>query len=164
MIENLIARYDLKPHPEGGFYAETYRAEATIDFTNEGAFPSNRSYGTAIYFLLISDSFSAFHKIKSDEIWHFYAGSPIEIIEITPTGECIKTVLGQDYNKGQVFQYTVLAGNWFASRVLNNQPFGLVGCTVAPGFSFEDFEMPTRAKLLESFPQHNNIIVELTRS
>lgn len=163
MVNELITRYNLQAHPEGGFYAETYRAQHKFESIETSDFPAGRNYGTAIYFLLVKDSFSAFHKIKSDEVWHFYLGSPIEIIEITPDGNLIKTVLGADFKLGQVFQYTVMAGNWFASRVLNNDAFGFVGCTVAPGFSFEDFHMPSRQEMLLLFPQHSAVINELTR-
>lgn len=163
MVSELISKFNLLPHPEGGYFAETYRSPNQFDNNQNGDFPSKRNWSTAIYFLLVKDSFSAFHKIKSDEVWHFYFGSPIEVLEITPTGELKKTVLGTNFNQGEVFQYTVSAGNWFGSRVKQPGEFGFVGCTVAPGFSFEDFEMPTRQDLLLQFPQHKQIILELTR-
>lgn len=163
MVSELISKFNLLPHPEGGYFAETYRSPNQFDNNQNGDFPSKRNWSTAIYFLLVKDSFSAFHKIKSDEVWHFYFGSPIEVIVITPTGELKKTVLGTNFNQGEVFQYTVSAGNWFGSRVKQPGEFGFVGCTVAPGFSFEDFEMPTRHDLLQQFPQHKQIILELTR-
>lgn len=163
MVSELISKFNLLPHPEGGYFAETYRSPNQFDNNQNGDFPSKRNWSTAIYFLLVKDSFSAFHKIKSDEVWHFYFGSPIEVIVITPTGELKKTVLGTNFNQGEVFQYTVSVGNWFGSRVKQPGEFGFVGCTVAPGFSFEDFEMPTRQDLLLQFPQHKQIILELTR-
>ncbi len=117
-----------------------------------------RNFSTAIYFLLEKDNFSAFHKIKSDELWHFYAGDSLEVIEITADGELKITELGPDN-----FQYCVPAGNWFGSRVKKGGSFSLVGCTVAPGFDFKDFEMAKRDELLKEFPGHANIIGELTR-
>lgn len=148
-----IKTLELLPHPEGGYYKETYRSEGTIPLTQ-----GERNYSTAIYFLLEKNNFSAFHKIKSDELWHFYAGDILEVIEITASGELKITELGPDH-----FQYCVPAGNWFGSRVKQGGSFSLVGCTVAPGFDFKDFEMAERSNLTKEFPQHTFIIGELTR-
>lgn len=96
-------------------------------------------------------------------MWHFYAGDPLEIIEITPNGKIIKTLLGQNLAQGQVLTYVVPAGHWFGSRVAMESTFSLVGCTVSPGFDFADFEMPDRVYFLETFPQCRDIILSLTR-
>jgi uncharacterized protein len=150
-----IKTLSLLTHPEGGYYKETYRSKKSIELKEFG---SKRNYSTAIYFLLEKDNFSALHRIKSDELWHFYAGDNLEIIEIDTQGELKITELGKDN-----FQYCVPAGNWFGSRVKQGGKFSLVGCTVAPGFDFTDFEMADRKKLSAAFPRHIKIIEEMTR-
>lgn len=151
--QHYIKTLSLLPHPEGGYYKETYRSEGTLNTVN-----GERNYSTAIYFLLEEGNFSAFHKIKSDELWHFYTGDILEVIEITPDGILKITELGP-----QNFQYCVPAGHWFGSRVKKGGQFSLVGCTVAPGFDFRDFEMAKREFLLEKFEKHTSFIRELTR-
>ncbi len=152
---------ELQPHPEGGYYREVYRSSEK--FVGEGDFPDGRNFGTAIYFLIEEENFSAFHRIHSDETWHFYGGDPLEVIEINNAGELKKTIIGNDILSGQYFQYTVPAGVWFASRVFEKGNFSLVGCTVAPGFDFRDFEMAIQEKLVNRFPELSDIIKQLTR-
>ena len=151
--QHYIKTLALLPHPEGGYYKETYRSKESITLPQ-----GERNYSTAIYFLLEENNFSAFHKIKSDELWHFYAGDVLEVIEITTEGKLKITELGP-YN----FQYCVPAGNWFGSRVKQGGKFSLVGCTVSPGFDFKDFEMAEKDSLLKEFPEYDSIIEELTR-
>lgn len=151
--QHYIKTLSLLPHPEGGFYKETYRSLEKISLKH-----GERNYSTAIYFLLEKNNFSAFHKIKSDELWHFYSGDTLEVIEITSEGKLKITDLGPGN-----FQYCVPAGNWFGSRVKAGGNFSLVGCTVAPGFDFSDFEMAKRENLLKEFPEHADVIKELTR-
>jgi predicted cupin superfamily sugar epimerase len=159
-----IDRLGLISHPEGGFYKETYRSEGVIPKEAlPDIFNGNRCYATAIYFLLRTGEFSAFHRIASDETWHFYAGQALVVAEITLDGRLHKTELGAELGTGQLLQYTVKAGNWFGSYTTAANSFSLVGCTVAPGFDFEDFEMPSRGELLKLFPQHEEVIVALTR-
>lgn len=160
-IEHLINQLQLTPHPEGGWYRETFRSAGS--FSGSGEFPEGRNYFTSIYFLIASGNFSALHRIRSDESWHFYEGDPLEVVEITGDGELKQTVLGNDLAKGHVFQYTVPAGSWFGSRVLEGGNYSLVGCTVAPGFDFRDFEMGERDNLIQNFPNHKFIIRQLTR-
>lgn len=162
-VEELVQHYHLQPHPEGGYYKETYRSEDKIG-SNERVFPNGRNYSTAIYFLIEKNNFSAFHRIKSDEIWHFYEGDALEVIEIDTKGNLIRTQVGRDLKNGQTFQYTVKAGHWFGSRVLSGGVYSFVGCTVSPGFDFNDFELANRKELIELFPQHEKIISELTRT
>jgi uncharacterized protein len=150
-----IQTLSLLPHPEGGYYKETYRSEESIELKGFGG---KRNFSTAIYFLLEKGNFSALHKIKSDEIWHFYTGDVLEIIEIDTQGELKVTELGEGN-----FQYCVPAGNWFGSRVKQGGKFSLVGCTVSPGFDFADFEMADRKKLSAAFPHHVKIIEQMTR-
>lgn len=154
-IESIIARLQLEPHPEGGFFKETYRSSGEVDFNGV------RNYSTCIYFLLTSDTFSAFHRIRQDEIWHFYAGSPIELYQISPTGEYHTVLIGNNFENGEVPQYVVPAGYWFGATV--HDGYALVGCTVSPGFDFMDFELAKREDLLSLFPEHDLIICKLTR-
>ncbi|WPP53402.1 cupin domain-containing protein [Catalinimonas niigatensis] len=149
-----IDHLHMQPHPEGGFYAETYRSEGKIKNLD-------RHYSTAIYFLLLEDKFSAFHRIRSDEMWHFYAGSAIEVLMLDE-GKLKSHRLGNKPEQGETFQLVVPAGLWFASRMLDPSSYGLVGCTVAPGFDFQDFEMARRSELVHHYPQHAEIINHLT--
>jgi hypothetical protein len=150
----------LLPHPEGGFYKEMYRSAESFIPTG---FTEERHYCTAIYFLIEKFNFSALHRIKSDETWHFYAGQALEVIEIDSAGVLRQTLIGAELAEGEVFQYTVPAGHWFGSRVRKGGDFSLVGCTVAPGFDFRDFEMAERERLVFEFPQHEQLIREMTR-
>jgi len=160
----LIKSLALAPHPEGGYFRETYRSSETIKPAGLPArFKDERNFSTAIYFLIEKNNFSAFHRIHSDELWHFYEGDALEVVEINGKGELISTRLGRNIDQGEVFQYSVKAGNWFASRVLEGGEFSLVGCTVAPGFDFADFEMAKWEDLVKLFPRHEKIITELTR-
>ncbi|MGZ3884838.1 MAG: cupin domain-containing protein [Bacteroidia bacterium] len=159
-ISDYINRLNLQPHPEGGYYRETYRSAGSIDVPG---FSGKRHASTGIYFLLEENNFSAFHRIKSDELWHFYAGDALEVIELNLKGELKLTELGSDLKSGQQFQYMVPAGTWFGSRVKAGGAFSLVGCTVAPGFDFADFEMAKRDELLKQYPQHKKIVEALTR-
>jgi len=158
--QSYIRYLNLLPHPEGGYYKETYRSHSEQNFEN---FSGKRNCSTGIYFLIEKNNFSAFHKIKSDEMWHFYGGDALEVIEITVSGELKITEIGNDIKNGQYLQYVVPAGNWFGSRVKKGGEFSLVGCTVSPGFDFTDFEMANRKDLTEKFQIYSQIIGELTR-
>lgn len=125
-------------------------------------FAGDRVFGTAIYFLLESHNVSALHRIQADEVWHFYAGGPLDVFVINPGGELSVIHLGPDLVNGQTFQAVVPAGCWFGSKPAPGTTFSLVGCTVAPGFDFADFEMANRATLLELYPQHRTVIEQLT--
>lgn len=156
----LIEKLQLQPHPEGGYYRETYRGKTSIDMPG---FEGPRNASTAIYFLLTSKNFSAFHRLKQDEVWHYYTGSPLFVHVIDKQGIYKNHVVGINLNNGEVPQLVVKAGDWFGSSVVANDSYSLVGCTVAPGFDFRDFEMANREMLLRSFPQHKDIITKLTR-
>ncbi|WP_420582498.1 cupin domain-containing protein [Reichenbachiella sp.] len=155
-----VERLGLEPHPDGGYFKETYRSSASTEFTD---FSSERNVSTGIYFLLTAGNFSAFHRIKSDEMWHFYSGDAISIYVIDQNGKLNEINLGLDLEKGQVPQAVVPAHCWFASKVQDGGAYGLVGCTVAPGFDFEDFEMADRNQLRAEFPEHKELITSLTR-
>ena len=159
-----IDQYQLKTHPEGGYYTETYRS---TDYIMQSALPNyfkgDRSYCTGIYFLLKHGQFSAFHRIKSDEMWHFYAGECLNIYLIDPLSKIYSIIkLGSNPDNGEVFQAVVPAGFWFASKPNTLSAYSLVGCTVAPGFDFQDFELANRATLTALFPEHEAVINELT--
>jgi predicted cupin superfamily sugar epimerase len=160
-----IEKLRLEAHPEGGYFRQTYRAETTIAREALPAgFRGARAASTAIYFLLEGENFSAFHRLRSDEVWHFYAGSAVAVHVIDRAGGYSSILLGGDPEAGQVFQAVVRAGCWFASHVADWKSFAVVGCTVAPGFEFEDFEMGRRESLAEEFPQHRGVTGRLTRS
>lgn len=154
----IIERLQLVPHPEGGYFKETYRSKESIKLSDG----KERNYATAIYFLLTADTFSAFHKISYDEIWHFYAGSTIELHIINEQGAYQKHLIGNGPEKGEYYQQVVPAHHWFAARVVDGA-YGLVGCTVAPGFDFEEFTLGKRDDLLHKFPRHKDLILEFTR-
>jgi hypothetical protein len=159
-----IQTLQLQPHPEGGYYRQTYRAELVL--SREALPPSftgPRPASTAIYFLLEGRNFSAFHRLRSDEVWHFYIGMPVAVHVIAPDGQYSVLHLGSDPAAGEVLQAVVRAGCWFASEIANKKSFALVGCTVAPGFDFEDFEMAKCAELVLQYPLHREIIEKLTR-
>ncbi|GGD25832.1 cupin domain-containing protein [Hyunsoonleella pacifica] len=163
-VQKIINQLQLQPHPEGGYFKETYRSKGIITQEHlSKEFTGNRNYSTGIYFLLTSDTFSAFHKINQDEMWHFYNGQPLTLHIISPKGTYSKIVIGNNLEQNEVPQFTVPAKYWFAAEVLKNNSFALVGCTVSPGFDFRDFKMPERAFLLSKFPQHSQIITKLTR-
>ena len=163
-IEQLIKQYDLQPHREGGWYKQTYKSNELVPLTAlPGRFGGDRVFSTAIYFLLEKGNFSAFHKIKSDECWHFYAGDPLKVFVIDQNDDLKTITLGNDVNKGERFQYVVPANCWFASRPAPGSEYSLVGCTVAPGFEFEDLELADGKSLAALYPQHSSIIKELCR-
>ena len=162
--QQLIQHYGLQPHPEGGWYKETYRSSGYIpEHVLPAGFSGRRVYSTSIYFLLEQDAFSAFHRIRSDECWHFYAGGALYIYVIQLNGEMEVIKLGNEPGKGQLFQYTVPANCWFASRPATGTSFSFVGCTVSPGFDFADFELADAVELSALFPMHETIIKEMCR-
>ncbi|MBO6525122.1 MAG: cupin domain-containing protein [Balneolaceae bacterium] len=163
-VKELVEQLDLQEHVEGGFYKETYRSKGII---KQGSTPENfdgdRNYSTGIYFLLTSDNFSAFHRIKQDEMWHFYEGSPLTIHMIDVTGHYSFQRLGLDLKNHEQPQFTVPKNVWFASEVEDPNTYCLTGCTVAPGFDFTDFELAERKALIKAYPQHKEVIHRLTR-
>ena len=159
-----IQRLQLEPHPEGGYFRQSYRSEVVIAREALPAgFSGARAVSTAIYFLLEGKNFSAFHRLRSDELWHFYAGEPLVVHVIEPEGKYFPILLGREPEAGQILQAVVRAGSWFASHVADWSSFSVVGCTVAPGFDFEDFEMGKRGDLVGLYPQHREVVERLTR-
>ena len=159
-----IDHLGLVPHPEGGFYRETYRSEELVDAAAlPDRFDGSRSYSTAIYFLLRGHEYSALHRIASDELWHFCTGTPLTIHTIDSAARYGRIHLGSDPEQGQVFQAVVSAGTWFGAIVDDPDAYALVGCTVAPGFDFADFQLASRSALVTQYPQHRAVIQRLTR-
>lgn len=155
---DLIQKLQLQPHPEGGFYKETYRSDQTL-LNKEGQI---RNVSTAIYYLLENEDKSHFHRIKSDESWYFHQGVTLEIVSIQ-NNNLVTILLGNDLSKGEVPQAVVPANVWFAANVKDNVGFSLVSCSVAPGFDFLDFEMAKRQALTQLFPHLKDVIEKFTR-
>ena len=162
--KSLVRRLKLKPHPEGGYYRETYRSKGRIPYP---ALPSiykgDHAYGTAIYYLLGQGTYSRLHRLASDEIFHFYAGGPLILVQIKPDGRLLKTRIGNRIEKKEEPQHLIPAGDWFGCYPAPRTRFALIGCTVAPGFDFADFETGTRAQLLAKFPKATKEILRLTQ-
>lgn len=157
-----IEKLGLTQHIEGGAFREVYRSvhllpQNVLSPQHHGA----RAASTSIYFLLQQGEFSAFHRIASDEIWHFYDGDILSIYEIDTNGILRTHFLGRDIDHGAALQIVIPAGSWFASRVEAGQ-YALCGCTVAPGFDFEDFELANKGQLQQQFPVYSSLIEELT--
>jgi predicted cupin superfamily sugar epimerase len=159
-----IEGLQLIKHPEGGYYRETYRSSEMVAGVNLPArFGGDRTFSTAIYFLLEGNDISAFHRIKQDEVWHFYEGSSLTLHLIDNSGIYTTKSVGRDIQNGESPQVVVEAGWIFAATVNDRASFSLVGCTSSPGFEFDDLEMPGRHRLITLYPQHRAIIEQLTR-
>lgn len=156
--DKIIKALSLSPHPEGGFYRETYRS-STLMQTNEG---EERNVSTAIYFLLENDNRSRFHRIKSDEMWFFHQGKTLEIL-LVRNNALERILLGNDFKKGEVPQAMIPAGSWFASHVKDEEGFALVSCTVAPGFDFADFEMANAEQMAELIAEEKTILEQFIK-
>lgn len=160
-VDTIIRNLELKPHPEGGWYRQTYISGRQIPETLNCYGRGARPYATSIYFLLTSDSFSAFHRIQSDEIWYHHSGAPVKIEIIDLVGRLESVTIGSA-ELGWEPQACVSAGCWFASHLPEGE-WALTGCAVAPGFDFRDFELADRDMLTEQFPQYREVIRKLTR-
>lgn len=155
-IEQLIEALQLEPHPEGGFYRSTMRDEDKLHLAR-----GERPLYTSIYFLLRSQDISHLHRLQSDEVWYYHGGSALTIHMIHPDGTYETKKLGLDLLKGEEPQILVEKGTIFGSSVDAENTFGLVGCMVAPGFDFVDFELFTQKELLALYPQHEAIIKKM---
>jgi predicted cupin superfamily sugar epimerase len=157
--------FHLKPHPEeGGYFIETYRSSETL---SEKALPSRykgvRSFGTAIYYLLTPETISAIHRLRSDEVFHFYLGDPVEMLQLWPDGSGRILILGSDILNGMEPQVIVPRGVWQGARLIKDGKFALLGTTVTPGFEFADYESGRRDQLVNSHPQFQEFITALTK-
>ena len=158
-----IKKLRLKKHPEGGYYREVYRSgEKILPAHLPKRYKTSRNFSTSIYFLLEGKQFSTFHLLQSDELWHFYDGSDLMIYIINPEGELITRKLGN--SDDTEFQIVIKKHCWFAVEVCNKKSFSLFGCTVSPGFEFEDFKLGKRELLLKKFPDYDELIKRLTNS
>lgn len=152
----------LRRHPEGGWYREVYRAEETVSRQSlPGRFTGDRCFSTAIYYLLQASDISAFHRLRQDEVWHFFDGTGISLHIIDAAGHYSTVKLGRRLDAGE-HPMAVMTAGWLFGATVDGKGYALAGCTVAPGFEFEDFDMPTRTALLERYPRHREIIERLT--
>ena len=156
--QDVIDALRLTPHPEGGFFRETFRAKFSVQAPLS---PITRAASTAIYFLLRAGDFSAFHSVQSDEVWHHYLGATLELHTIDAFGQHQRVELGSNLLNGERPQWVVPANTWQGARIIG-EGFGLFGCTVAPGFDFDDFRMPDRAELVGLFPELTDLIESFT--
>lgn len=162
-IEHLKQQLQLNDHPEGGYFREVYRSAEEINKQSlPERFPANRNYATSIYYLLPGSAFSSFHRIKSDEIWYHHEGCSLLIPVISPDGFLSVYRLGKAFEQGDLPQVVVPSGHWFGAVPEDKESYVLAGCSVAPGFDFEDFEMGRRDLLLKEFPAHADWIERLT--
>jgi uncharacterized protein len=163
--QTIIRQLALQPHPEGGFYRETYRCD---DGLPADALPTRytgpRNFSTAIYYLLTPGNFSSLHRLRSDEVFHFYLGDPVTMLQLHADGRAETIVLGQDLAAGQQLQVVAPKNVWQGTLLNEGGRFALLGCTVAPGFDFKDFELANRADLIPQYPSHAAWIERLTRN
>ena len=154
----------LEPHPEGGYFREIYRAEGVIAKDSlPFRYTGGRTFATTIYYLLNSGEFSSLHRLHSDEQWFYLDGSALTIHSIDPEGKYMQHHIGKNLEKGELPHAVIPHGCWFGGIVDENNSFSLVGCFVAPGFDFDDFELAQRGPLINKFPQHKDIIEKLTK-
>lgn len=164
-LDDIMSSLKLKPLPgEGGYFVETYRSDERVP---QEALPTRyqgpRAFATAIYYLLTPDSFSALHRLQTDEVYHFYAGDPVEMLQLKPDGTGLKLVLGSEIWNGRQPQVMVPRGVWQGSRLLPGGNFALLGTTMAPGFERADYESGSREGLLKAYPAYQDAILALTR-
>jgi len=164
--DQIIALLNLTPHPkEGGYFRETYRSSETVsEKTLPSGYKGMRSFVTAIYYLLTPETFSAIHRLRSDEIFHFYFGDPVEMLQLWPDGTGRILVLGSDLLKKMQPQVVVPRGVWQGARLYKNGRFALLGATVSPGFEFADYESGKRHELVAFYPKFQDVITALTNT
>jgi hypothetical protein len=162
----IIQRLNLRPHPaEGGYFVETYRAAGQISPAALGAsYTGARNHSTAIYYLLTPETFSEMHRLASDEVFHFYLGDPVEMLQLHPDGAGRRVLLGGDLERDMAPQLVVPRGVWQGSRLVPGGQVALLGTTVAPGFDFADYVQGRREALVREYPAFEDLIAALTRS
>jgi predicted cupin superfamily sugar epimerase len=154
----------MRPHPiEGGYFAETYRGAPVVPRSLLPGYPNDRAISTAIYYLLTPDTFSAMHRVRGDEMFHFYLGDPVEMLQLKADGSGEAILLGQDIAAGMRLQHTVPGGVWQGSRIRAGGKYALLGTTMAPGFEYEDYETGQRQDLIARYPDFSHRITVLTR-
>jgi uncharacterized protein len=161
--EDVIRLLALQPHPvEGGFFRETYRSTGTLPGNVLPAHGGTRSVSTAIYYLLKPGHVSELHVLPGDEVFHFYLGSPVRMLQLWPDGSGKEVILGLDILAGHALQLVVPAGVWQGTRLLGESGFALLGCTVAPGFDYADYRSGTRSELIARWPAFAEETTRLT--
>ncbi|MBN1956016.1 MAG: cupin domain-containing protein [Anaerolineae bacterium] len=161
--EQIISLLNLQPHPEGGYFRESYRSDEQIPPAGlPDRYPGARSFGTAIYYLLTPGTFSRMHRLATDEVFHFYLGDPVEMLQLWPDGTGGSITIGPDIARGMQPQVVVPRGVWQGSRLAAGGRFALLGTTVAPGFEFADYEVGQRGKLAAAYPHFRDLIAALT--
>ncbi|MGD0425711.1 MAG: cupin domain-containing protein [Candidatus Acidiferrales bacterium] len=162
--EQIRELLQMRPHPiEGGYFSETYRGAQVIPQSLLPGYPGDRAISTAIYYLLTPDTFSAMHRVRGDEMFHFYMGDAVEMLQLKPDGTGEVIVQGQDIAGGMRLQHIVPGGVWQGSRVRPGGKYALLGTTMAPGFEYADYETGQRQDLITQFPQHAAMVIALTR-
>jgi len=162
--EQIRELLQMRPHPiEGGYFAETYRGSPVVPQSLLPGYPGERAISTAIYYLLTPDTFSAMHRVRGDEMFHFYLGDPVEMLQLKAEGGGEVALLGQDIAARMRLQLTVPGGVWQGSRVRAGGKYALLGTTMAPGFEYEDYETGQRRDLIVRYPEFSNLITSLTR-
>ena len=163
--EDIIKKLNLIPHPEeGGFFVEYYRSSEKIKKeVLPDRYDGDRTFGTSIYFLLTKDTFSQMHRLKSDEIFHFYLGDPVEMLHLYPDGKIERVIFGNDIFNDMRLQVVVPKNVWQGARLIDGGEFALMGTTVVPGFEYFDYENGDRASLIRDFPEYKELITKLTR-
>jgi predicted cupin superfamily sugar epimerase len=163
-VDELIRILSLQPHIEGGYFRENYRSrQSVLGNALPESYSGERALGTAIYYLLIPGTFSALHQLKGDEVYHFYLGDPVEMLLLSPEGEIKEPVLGNQLAEGQHLQMLVPGLWWQGSKLRAGGRFALMGCTMAPGFDYQDFREGERQELAAAYPQAADGIALLTR-
>lgn len=162
--KKIIEKLKLKPHPEGGYFNEYYRSSETIeDNSLPLRFSGDRNISTSIYFLLEGNQVSLFHRLKSDEIWHYYKGSAAILHCLEENGNYFTIRIGNNIEQNEQPQFVISNGIWFAAEIVDKDSYSLVGCTVAPGFDFADFELANQKKLIEKFPLYKELILRFSK-
>ena len=163
VVDDIVKLLGMEPHPEGGYYKRSYIASDEISLPTRYNDNKKRPSSTCIYYLLGKNDFSAWHRIKSDEIWHHYEGATVTIFTIDPkTHEISKHALGK-LTDGAVPQVIVKHGLWFCASLSGEGDFGLCGCTVSPGFDFRDFELADRSEFVAEYPEHETLVQKYTK-
>jgi predicted cupin superfamily sugar epimerase len=162
--EQIRELLQMRPHPiEGGYFAETYRGAPVVPQSLLAGYPGDRAICTAIYYLLTPDTFSAMHRVRGHEMFHFYLGDPVEMLQLKQDGSGEVILLGQDIAGGMRLQHTVPGGVWQGLRLRTGGKYALLGTTMAPGFEYEDYETGKRLELSAQFPEYSAMLAGLTR-
>ena len=162
--EQIRELLQMRPHPiEGGYFAETYRSPQMVPENLLPGYPGDRAISTAIYYLLTPETFSAMHRVRGDEMFHFYLGDAVEMLELKPDGSGEVILLGQDLAAGMLLQHNVPGGVWQGSRLRQGGKYALLGTTMAPGFEYGDYETGQPQELIARYPVYSQVITSLTR-